>query len=88
MGIHVPALILFGTDGCHLCDQAREIVLPRAAAAGLSVAEVDIAGDEVLEQRYGVRIPVLNHPATGAELGWPFDHAAVADFLSTLGTAP
>lgn len=69
-------LSLYGTAGCHLCEEA-EIVL---AALGLGPEGVDIAGDDVLLAQYGTRIPVLRDGA-GRELGWPFDATAVRRFL-------
>lgn len=71
--------ILYGTLGCHLCDQAESIVLPLAQAVGVNIVLVDIAGDDSLEARYAVRIPVLCNGRQ--ELEWPFDHAAVSRFL-------
>ena len=41
------------------------------------VRPVEIADDEELLERYGVRIPVLRRLDTGEELDWPFDVAAV-----------
>jgi hypothetical protein len=54
-----PARItLVGRPGCHLCDDAREVV--GAVCAELDVAwdEVDITTDEDLTARYGEQIPV------------------------------
>jgi hypothetical protein len=34
---------------------------------------VFIDGDDELEARYGVRVPVLRDEARDAELEWPFD---------------
>ncbi len=45
--------------------------------SGAPVETVEIADDEDLLERYGVRIPVLRHRETGGELDWPFDAAAV-----------
>ena len=42
---------------------------------------IGIDGDDDLEARYGVRVPVLVDRAAGRELGWPFDVAAIASFL-------
>jgi hypothetical protein len=39
-----------------------------------------IDGDATLETRYGARLPVLRDEASGRELDWPFDAAAVAVF--------
>jgi hypothetical protein len=42
---------------------------------------VFIDDDEALEERYGVRVPVLRIEDTGAELDWPFDGERLAGFL-------
>lgn len=64
-------LVLYGTTGCHLCDQAEALLKMAAGARALDWRYVDIALDEVLVSRYGTRIPVLL-AADGQELGWPF----------------
>ena len=75
-------LILYGTEACHLCELAEEL-LDAAIAAGLPAAydKVDISQSELLFQRYGVRIPVLRR-GDGAELGWPFDRTQLSQFVS------
>ncbi|WNB76286.1 glutaredoxin family protein [Methylomonas koyamae] len=60
--------ILYGTEGCHLCEEAEQIV----RLAGLDFDKQDIIEDEALQLRYGVKIPVLTHPSLGLELHWPF----------------
>ena len=78
-------LLLYHTAGCHLCELAEAIALPLAAAAGVRLRLVDIAGSEALMERYGTRIPVLRDPAAlAAEIGWPFDEAAVRGLLAGL----
>ena len=72
-------LILYSTVGCHLCEQAQLLC---AQTLGQPVQEVDIADDEDLLDRYGVRIPVLQRQDNGAELGWPFDADAIIHFLA------
>ncbi len=49
--------------------------------ASLALSHRDIADDDALTERYGVRIPVLVNQASGQELGWPFDAAAIETFL-------
>lgn len=44
--------------------------------------EMDIADQDVLFERYGVRIPVVLHPDQ-RELGWPFDSAQLRAFLTS-----
>lgn len=73
-------LVLYGTEHCHLCEQAAALVLPACQASGLSLTEIDIAGDPALMEAYGLRIPVLS--AADAELDWPFDGDRVQAFLS------
>lgn len=46
---------------------------------------VDISDDLGLLRAYGDRIPVLRDADTGAELGWPFDRAALEGFISGRG---
>ena len=67
-------LILFATDGCHLCDQAQRLIY---SALGRTVAEIDIAERAELLDRYAVRIPVLKRVDSGEELDWPFVAAEV-----------
>lgn len=64
-------LTLYGTPGCHLCDQAEALLRQAAAARPLAWRYVDIALDDALVARYGTRIPVLV-TGEGRELGWPF----------------
>ena len=68
---------LYGTQFCHLCEEAEAIL----QAMGLDADYVDIADDDELVDKYGVRIPVLQRMDTGAELGWPFDAEGIERFL-------
>jgi hypothetical protein len=74
----MPQLILYSTSGCHLCEQAQRIV---QNTLGAPAPEVDIADDEQLLARYGVRIPVLRRTDTDAEIGWPFGEPDVLALL-------
>ncbi len=73
-----PELILYSTLGCHLCEQAQQII---HGVLGVMVTEVDIADDEQLLERYAIRIPVLQRTDTQAEIGWPFGSQEVATLL-------
>jgi glutaredoxin len=77
-------LILYSTLGCHLCEQAKSLAEPVLADRAVELREVDIADSEDLMEAYGVRIPVLQDADTKAELGWPFDTAALTVWLSAL----
>ncbi|MGZ8218455.1 glutaredoxin family protein [Methylomagnum sp.] len=79
-------LTLYGTLGCHLCEQAEAILHEAARASGLTLPfeKVDIADDPELFERYGIRIPVLRESTSETEIGWPFD---VARVISLVGRA-
>ncbi|HHJ38199.1 MAG: hypothetical protein AXA67_03660 [Methylothermaceae bacteria B42] len=64
---------LYGTYACHLCEQAQAIL----QQLGLRYEAIDIALDDLLNEQYGVRIPVLRCRYCGWELDWPFDEAGV-----------
>jgi hypothetical protein len=72
--------ILYTKPGCHLCDEACELLV--LAAGGIAVTEVDINSDGELVRRYGLRIPVLADPDSGRELEWPFGPEDVRRFLT------
>ncbi|OAI91952.1 glutaredoxin family protein [Pseudomonas putida] len=76
----LPECQLYGTLGCHLCEVAEALLMP-LVEHGLLVELVDIADDQLLFERYGLRIPVLRRCDTGAELDWPFDVDQVVAFL-------
>ena len=70
-------LLLYGTTYCHLCEQAEAVL----QAIGVEAEHIDIAEDDDLLEKYGVRIPVVKRKDTEAELGWPFDEAMLRGFI-------
>ena len=78
-------LLLFGTAGCHLCEQAEQILndcLPNYLE--LTIETIDIAEQEQWQEQYAIRIPVLYHQETKKDLGWPFDPTHVEEFIKEL----
>jgi hypothetical protein len=71
-------LILYQRDHCHLCDLALD-ALARARVPEFESVFID--GDDALEERYGVRVPVLRDDTRGIDLDWPFDAAGLERFL-------
>jgi len=72
-----PQVKLYTTLGCHLCDQAGDLL----TQAGMVVQPVEIADDDTLFERYAELIPVvarIGETRTDVELRWPFDLAQLA----------
>jgi hypothetical protein len=55
----VPLVTLYGKPGCHLCDDAREVVERVRADHPFELEEVDVSLAPELNREYGERIPVL-----------------------------
>ena len=72
---------LFGILGCHLCEEAEQVLQP-FVAQGLVVELLDIIDSPEWMQRYALTIPVLRRVDNGKELNWPFDQSAVLQLLS------
>ncbi len=54
------SVTLIGRDGCHLCDDARAIVLDVVSRHdGIAFSEVSIDDDQDLARRYREEIPVV-----------------------------
>lgn len=70
-------LRIYGTAHCHLCEVAESVL----QSVGVIAEKVDIMETPELLERYGTRIPVLHREDSASELGWPFDVAAVRNFL-------
>jgi glutaredoxin len=55
----MPARVtLYSKPGCHLCDDAREVVERVCADLGESYDEISILDDPALLERYAEEIPV------------------------------
>lgn len=52
-------VIMYSRPRCHLCDDAREVLLAVREAVPFLFEEVDIDGDDSLVKEYGIRIPVV-----------------------------
>jgi glutaredoxin len=55
----VRSVVLYARPGCHLCDEAREVILAVRERRPFSFAEIDIESDDDLLREYGIRIPVV-----------------------------
>jgi glutaredoxin len=56
----MTVVTLFTREGCHLCAEAREVILGlRASEGGFELREIDIDADDELHARFLERIPVV-----------------------------
>ena len=69
-----PRVILYARAGCHLCDDAREVVRDVCADEGVGWAEVDIDAeadprvDEALRARLHDLVPTVT--VDGVQVGY------------------
>lgn len=77
-------VVLYVRAGCHLCDQARDVLGEVAAATGHHWSEVDVdaaAPASGLVDRYGELVPVVT--VDGVPQGyWRLDAARIARALA------
>lgn len=72
---------LLGTSGCHLCDEAENILMRLQAVQPLNYQNVDIADfDETLMLSFATSIPVLL--TVNKRLDWPFSVLDLQQLLS------
>jgi glutaredoxin len=55
----VPEVVLYGRPGCHLCEDARELLERVRAELPFTLVERDIERDDALLRAYLERIPVI-----------------------------
>ncbi|MBO3083467.1 glutaredoxin family protein [Cellulomonas fengjieae] len=84
-------VVLFGRDGCHLCDEAREVVRAVCDETGVPWSEVDIDSDQVpgrdLVAELGELVPVVE--VDGVQQGyWRIDAARLRRTLTAAGPRP
>ncbi len=80
----LSTVILYGRPGCHLCDEAREILVRVRSEHPFVLKERDIERDDALLTAYLERIPVVT--IDGEEAFELFvDAAELADRLGYSG---
>ena len=55
----MTTVVLFGREGCCLCDEAREMLLRISDRRPFELSERDIESDDALLRDYLERIPVI-----------------------------
>ena len=77
-------ITLIGKPGCHLCDDAREVVARVAQETGAGWHELSILDDPDLAERYWEQIPVVLVDGVQHDF-WRVDERAAAGALSAAG---
>ncbi len=52
-------VVLYSRPGCHLCDEARGVIMSVRARQPFAFDEIDIETDDALLRDYGIRVPVV-----------------------------
>jgi len=84
-------VVLYGRVGCHLCDEAREVVRTVCAETGDTWTEIDIDAADVagrdLVGELGELVPVVE--VDGVQQGyWRIDAARLRRTLTPAGPRP
>ena len=80
-------VVLYGAEGCHLCEDARAVIISHLASLAASGAAsaflevVDIHADEALTRAFMETIPVIE--AGGERLELATSPARIRAFLDT-----
>ncbi len=77
--------IFYTTSGCHLCDEAMAMLAMHFPDHVLRIGLCDIASDDILIDRYGTKIPVLEKMENEEVLAWPFNIEQLAGFFNLQG---
>ncbi len=70
-------LTLFSTEGCHLCEQAQQML----SLLGIEYHIVDVVDLPDGLTLFGTRIPVVGF-IDGPQLDWPFSILDLNDFCT------
>ena len=78
-------VLLLGTSGCHLCELAEQLINSSLTSnQSCLIDKIDIAEQEQWQAQFALLIPVLYHPESQKQLGWPFDAQQVTLFFNEL----
>lgn len=84
----MKTLYLYTTLGCHLCEECKSVIWPVLSAQNIQLKDVEIADDNDLFERYGLRIPVVRLDGAEEDLGWPFTSEDLLRYLSEIEIEP
>ena len=55
----MAVVTLYTRQGCHLCDDAKQVLAEARRRTGFDYQEVDIDGDPELRRQYNDEVPVI-----------------------------
>lgn len=55
----MPSVTLYSRSSCHLCDEARDVLIAVREELPFELEEILIDDDLSLERAYGLRVPVV-----------------------------
>ncbi len=55
----MTAVTLYWSQGCHLCEPAKVTARAVCAELGVALEEIDITGDDALEETHRASLPVI-----------------------------
>lgn len=84
----MKTLYLYTTLGCHLCEECKSVLWPVLSAQNIQLKDMEIADDNDLFERYGLRIPVVRLDGAEEDLGWPFTSEDLLRYLSEIEIEP
>ncbi|MFT6300589.1 MAG: hypothetical protein ACJA2R_000596 [Saprospiraceae bacterium] len=64
-------LTLYVGSNCHLCEQAKRLIIDVLDGTNFELREINITSSELLFEKYKLRIPVIVS-SEGLEKAWPF----------------
>lgn len=73
--------ILYGTSGCHLCEEAEAVISSVIKNQDIIYMSKDIVEDDALLSQYALIIPVFKCITSQQELNWPFTEEAIEAFI-------
>lgn len=77
-------LVLYGTEGCHLCHDAQLVLQNLGLLAQVDLVDIALADNsEWLVAQLGEKIPVLLDVPSQQMLCWPFNEASLLNWLNT-----
>ena len=78
-GVGEHRVLMYSRRACHLCDEARAVLMAERERSAFSFEEIFIDGDDRLEHEHGLRVPVV--VVDGVE---EFEFSVEPDVLRTL----